>query len=288
MERREVLKAAVAACLSSGGMPLALLNAGAATKRNVLYFTRSAGFEHSVVQRHGSELSHSDKNLIQMGQRSGFDVECSKDGRIFDGNLDRYDAIVFYTSGDLTAPAKDGSPPMTQTGKQRLLDAIAAGKGFVGIHSATDTFNSKAQVDPYIAMLGGEFLTHGDQQEASLLATSAFLAKNIGVPGEGLSFTDEWYTFKNFAKDLHVILAQETQFMKGDAYRRPDYPASWVRGHGTGRVFYTSLGHREDVWTNPFFHAIVQGGLAWAMGLFDFDVKPNIEAATPGLQEIKS
>lgn len=262
----------------------------------ILYFTRSAGFEHSVVRGQGAQRSHSEQLFIEMGRRGGFEVECTKDGRAFDGNLDRYDVIAFYTTGDLTQAAKDGSPPMTASGKQKLLDAIANGKGFVGFHSATDTFHSsgprhenQVQVDPYIAMIGGEFLAHGDQQEASLfLVTRQFPgAGDLGM-AEGISFTDEWYTFKNFARDLHVILVQETQMMQGDAYRRPDYPATWARMHGKGRVFYTSLGHREEIWTNPFFQAIVLGGLAWAIGKEDVDVKPNIDIVTPHARQLKN
>ena len=63
---------------------------------------------------------------------------------------------------------------------------------------------------------------------------------------------EEWYALKNFAPDLHVILAQETEGMKTDKgnaiYDRPSFPATWARLHGKGRVFYTSMGHREDVW----------------------------------------
>jgi type 1 glutamine amidotransferase len=266
----------------------------ATTRKNkILYFTRSAGFEHSVVRRQGNQLSHSENVLIEMGGRAGYEVECTKDGRVFDGNLDPYDVIAFYTTGDLTQPAKDGSPPMTPGGKKKLLEAIAAGKGFVGFHSATDTFHSKGprwenqtEADPYIAMIGGEFLTHGAQQEASLILVSRFPgAGNLGV-AEGLAFTDEWYTFKNFAGDLHVILVQETQMMKGNAYRRPDFPATWARLHGRGRVFYTSLGHREDIWTNPFFQTIALGGLAWASGQVDADVTPNVDTVTPKASQL--
>lgn len=291
IRRRDVLKSA----LASAWAPLALADVTGAGKIKLLYFTRSAGFEHSVVRRHAGEESHSETNLIAMGRRSGFEVECTKDGRIFDASLQPYDAIAFFTTGNLTGPAKDGSPPMTAAGKQKLLDAIAGGKGFVGIHSAADTFHSKGRadenqtsVDPYIAMLGAESLAHGAPQEASLLAPSDFLSKNIGVPSEALSFTDEWYTFKNFAKDLHAILVQETRFMKGDAYHRPDYPATWARIHGRGRVFYTSLGHREEVWTDPFFHAIVQAGVGWVTNRFDFDVAPNLEKAAPQAGQLKS
>jgi uncharacterized protein len=285
MLRRNILR------LAPGAILAAAMPARSAGKPRILYFTRSAGFEHSVVKRSGAALSHSEKIMMEMGGKDGFEVECTKDGRVFDGNLDQYAAFAFYTTGDLTQPANDGSPPMTAQGKRRLLDAVAQGKGFVGFHAATDTFHSpgnQAEVDPYIAMIGGEFVTHGAQQEASLHAVSGFFYKNIGVPAEGLSFTDEWYTGKNFARDLHVILAQETRFMKGDAYRRPDFPQTWARLHGKGRVFYTSLGHREDVWTNPFFQAIAQAGIGWALGRFDFDIKPNIDVVTPGANTLKS
>ena len=60
---------------------------------------------------------------------------------------------------------------MSPEGKQKLLDAVAAGKGFVGLHAATDSFRSKG-VDPYIAMVGAEFSGHGVQQDATLRITS--------------------------------------------------------------------------------------------------------------------
>jgi type 1 glutamine amidotransferase len=262
-------------------------------RQKVLYFTRSAGFEHSVVKRSGAGPSYSDNVLTELGRRTGFDVECTKDGRVFDQNLDQYDVIAFYTTGNLTGPSKDGAPPMSPQGKQKLLDAISAGKGFVGFHSATDSFHSKGgqfetqtEVDPYIAMIGGEFVIHGAQQEASLVIAGGFPGMNLGM-GEGIAFTEEWYACKNFAKDLHVVLVQETKMMKGDMYRRPDYPETWIHMYGKGRVFYTSLGHREDVWDNPFFQAIALGGLSWAMRNADFSVAPNIDKVTPQANQLK-
>jgi type 1 glutamine amidotransferase len=294
MRRREMLKAASLAAVGLSAFPLRWV-AAAENRQKLLYFTRSAGFEHSVVRREGDQLSHSERVLTEMGRRAGFDVECTKDGRVFDGDLDGFDAIAFYTSGDLTQPDKQGTPPMTPEGKQRLLDAIAAGKGFVALHAATDSFHSagpanqaQSEVDPYIAMLGGEFVVHGAQQEASLVISSRFPGAGSLGCAEGISFYEEWYAQKNFAKDLHVILVQETALMTGKCYERPDFPSTWARLHGKGRVFYTSLGHREDVWTNPFFQAIALGGIAWAMGNVDYDVKPNIDKVTPGANQLPS
>jgi type 1 glutamine amidotransferase len=86
---------------------------------------------------------------------------------------------------------------------------------------------------------------------------------------------------KDFAKDLHVILVQETAAMTGLEYKRPPYPATWARKHGQGRVFFTSMGHREDVWTNPVFQEILFGGIAWAVHNAEADITPNIDQVTP-------
>ena len=99
---------------------------------------------------------------------------------------------------------------------------------------------------------------------------------------DSFKINDEWYSLKNFADDLHVILIQDTQGMKGKDYERPPHPATWVRKHGKGRVFYTSMGHREDVWSDPRFQQIVLGGLAWAFGDVEADITPNMKQVTPG------
>jgi type 1 glutamine amidotransferase len=312
MNRRELLKIGCGAALGLFSFPLGWTAAAGKKKQKVLYFTRSAGFVHSVVNRRDGQLSHSEKLLTEMGKRAGFEVECTQDGRVFDGDLDQYDAVAFYTTGDLTrpiiekapakkaakkaakkkAPAVQDTPPMSPAGKKRLLDAIAAGKGFIGFHSATDTFHSgprseiQNQVDPYIAMLGGEFVKHDQQQEASLLLVSRFPGTGDLGMAEGLSFYEEWYALKNFAKDLHVIIVQETGKMQGPSYQRPDFPMTWARMHGKGRVFYTSLGHREDIWTNPFFQAIALGGIAWTLGNVQYDIKPNIDKVTPHANQL--
>ena len=295
MKRRDMLKASSAALLGVSAFPFGWAAAAEKKKQKVLYFTQSAGFQHSVVARKDGELSHSEKVLIEMGKRAGFEVECSKDGRVFDGDLDQYDAIAFYTSGDLTKPNPQGDPPMSAKGKQRLLDAVAAGTGFLAFHAATDSFHTpgpanqiQTEVDPYIGMVGGEFLTHGAQQEAPLRVTSQFPGVEKKAIGEKISFTEEWYASKNFAKDLHVILVQETKSMTGECYQRPDFPSTWARRQGKGRVYYTSLGHREDVWTNPVFQAVALGGFAWVMGNTDYDVRPNIDRVTPHANQLKN
>ena len=102
----------------------------------------------------------------------------------------------------------------------------------------------------------------------------------------GLELFEEWYAIKNFAADLHVILVQETKGMSGNYYLRAPYPATWARMYGKGRVFVTSLGHREDVWLNPVFQKILVGGITWGLGLVDADIAPNINLVTPNHVEL--
>jgi len=111
-----------------------------------------------------------------------------------------------------------------------------------------------------------------------------------GMDGLGESFKlhEEWYAMKEFPRDLHVILVQETAGMKGGCYQRPPFPSTWARMQGKGRVFYTALGHREDIWTNPLVQQIILGGLAWALGNADADVAPNVEKVTPEAWKLKA
>jgi len=293
MNRRDMLVATGAAVVGASAFPLHWVSAAEGKKQKVLYFSRSAGFEHDAVKRKDGQPSISERILDELGKKHGFEVVSTKDGRVFDGDLDQYDAIAFYTSGVLTKPNKQQTPPMTDEGKKKLLNAIAAGKGFVGLHAATDSFHSKGpsnenqiEVDPYIAMIGGEFIVHGAQQNATIRAASPEFP-GVKEFGESVPLKEEWYTLKNFAKDLHVILIEDNKGMEGDCYQRPPFPMTWARMHSKGRVFYTSFGHRDDIWTNPGVQGIIVGGLAWAMRNVNVDVTPNIDKATPKAGQLK-
>lgn len=293
MRRRDLLRTTGAAAIAASAFPFQWVAADDKKKQKVLYFSRSAGFEHDAVKIKDGQPSISDRILTELGGRHGFEVTCTKDGRVFDGDLDQYDAIAFYTSGDLTKPNKAQTPPMSPEGKEKLLTAIADGKGFVGLHAATDSFHSKGpsnqnqtEVDPYIAMIGGEFIVHGAQQEATIRAVSRRFP-GVKQFGKVQKLSEEWYTLKNFAKDLHVILIEDNEGMEGDCYQRPPFPMTWARMHEKGRVFYTSFGHRDDIWTNPDVQGIIAGGLAWAMGNVKVNVRPNIDKVTPQASQLK-
>jgi type 1 glutamine amidotransferase len=270
--------------------------------KKVLFFTKSAGWEHSVIKRENGKPSWAENILSEQGPKHHIEFTFSKDGSLFTPEyLAGFDAIMFYTTGDLTVKGNDGNPAMTPEGKQALLDAIKHGKGFVGIHSATDTFHTNEpggtnpdpapryqtfgdKADPYIKMIGGEFIKHGAQQPSKLIVTDPKFPGAAGLVGS--DWTEEWYSLKEFQPNLHVIAVNDTHGMKGPEYDRAPYPETWAQKYGDGRVFYTSLGHREDIWTNPKFQDLLFGGIAWATGQVDADVTPNLKEAAPGYADL--
>ncbi len=300
MNRREMIIRTAAATL---GIALSGYAADSnKARKKILFFSKSSGYEHSIIKRKGSELSFGEKILDDLGPKNGIEFTFSKDGSLFTPEyLAGFDAYFFYTTGDLTASGTDKNPPMTPAGKKAFLDAIHSGKGFIGTHSASDTFhtdepdgfdtknraprykNYGQKADPYVRMLGAEFIIHDKQQTAKMHVVDP---KFPGMPQEDFSVMEEWYSLKDFSDDLHVLLVQETEGMSGAPYQRPSYPATWARMHGKGRVFYTSMGHREDVWTSPLYQKMLFGGIAWAVGNMKASIKPNLHETAPGCQTL--
>jgi hypothetical protein len=302
MNRRRLLQSAGAAAVGVGisQFPLGWAQAADAPKRRILLFTKASGFEHPAIKPINGGPSLVEKTLTDLGAQHNFEITHTKDGSVFTpANLAKYDAFFFYTSGNLTTPGTDKNPPMSPEGKAAFLDAIKNGKGYIGTHSASDTFHTEPDPadrsnryithgeasDPYIRMLGGEFIKHGAQQSSRTVVIDPRFP-GLNTAGEGFDMKEEWYSLKDFSPDLHVLLVQDTKGMTGPDYQRGPYPATWARAHGKGRVFYTSMGHRDDVWASPIFQSILLGGIAWATGNVKADVTPNLAKACPTHAEI--
>ncbi len=271
--------------------------------KKVLVFTKSSGYEHDAVKvamRNG-QPGYALPVLKELGEKNNIEFTVSKDGSLFTpAYLAQFDAFLFYSTGDLTlakntAQAGDGNPPMSPEGKAAFLKAIEMGKGFIGVHSAADTFHSPDgrddstparyitdgdKADPYVRMLGGEFIKHDAQQPTKFIIADAKFPGMSAVPTD-FGPEEEWYSLKNFPSDLHVLLVHDTSGMKGPSYARAAYPSTWARMQGKGRVFYTSMGHRIDVWANPVFQSVLVGGLNWALGRVEADVTPNLAQFAP-------
>jgi type 1 glutamine amidotransferase len=281
------MKRTLAAFLSLTTLLSSLIAAPASAPKRLLFFTKSQRSEHSVIKQPAGKPSFAEQVLTGLATTNHWLIETSKDGRIFTPeNLAKYDALLFYSNGTLTEPGIDKSPAMTPAGKAALIEAVRNGKPLIAVHTALTTFNRQpGKLDPYLEMLGGEGISHNAQQKGrNVCVDSKFPGfENLG---NSLELFEEWYSIKNFSKDIHVILVQETAGMNGPLYQRRPYPATWARMHGQGRVFVTSLGHREDVWTNPVFQKILIGGITWALGQAEADLTPNLEKVAPHFADL--
>ena len=287
MKRRRMLQSLGAAVL---GWPLAARCGWAEQKgaRKILFFSRSALFEHPVIRREGGQLSLAEKALVEMARQIDCTADCTKDGRVFERDLDAYAAVVSYTCGrpehllkPIKADGHDGNQPLSEAGWNNLEAAVREGKPFVAIHPGLWLLPEAA---------GADCLGHGSQQVARINVVSPRFpgAEKLG---ESFSMLEEWFSLMRFAKDLHVVLVQDCAGMDKKAaadrrcYDRPPFPCTWARMHGKGRVFYTSLGHREDVWSSKIFEQLLLGGLSWALGRLEADITPNLDQVAPQANE---
>ncbi|MEJ7713639.1 MAG: ThuA domain-containing protein [Pyrinomonadaceae bacterium] len=146
------------------------------------------------------------------------------------------------------------------------MNWIKAGHAFIGVHAAADTFHG---YPAFIEMINGEFKAHGPQIKVLTLNRDAKhpAMKSWGATREVF---DEIYVYKNHDPsrvDLLMCLDKNPN-EKDPQFNQPgSYPLAWSRSYGKGRVFYTALGHREDVLEADYFKTHLLGGIEWALGI---------------------
>jgi len=191
----------------------------------------------------------------------------------------KIDGVIFAnTTGDLPLPDKEG-----------FVQWVQKGHGFMAMHSASDTLH---KFPGYISMLGGEFETHGGQAAIELTALDAAHPAAAGIPSPWPIAKEEMYRIRSYDRSrVRDIFASPVIPMDGKADQgtAAHFPVSWVRSEGKGRVFYTSLGHREDVWDDDAnmpnrlnspevaqrFQKHILGGIRWALGLAEGSSSPQ-------------
>lgn len=230
----------------------------------VLFLTHSAGFTHSVVKRvERGQKAHAEAALTRAAHPM-FEVDCTQDcGAITAANLARYAAVVFYTTGEL---------PIADADREALIAYVHGGGGFVGVHSATDTYY---RYPAYGDLIGGWFDGHPWHQEVRVRVEDRSHPTTFHL-GATFEITDEIYQFKNWSREkVHVLLSLTpdlTDLSKGKRSDQ-DYALSWCRDVGAGRMFYTALGHRPEVWDDGRFLSHLLAGVRWTMGRADLLTK---------------
>lgn len=255
----------------------------------VLFFSKSAGYEHDVVKVKDGKPCHVETVIRPLIEGRGGTLESTKDGAVISAErLKDFDVVVFYTTEDLCkADCPDGSPPVDEHGMMALIDWVKAGGGLIGFHCASDTWhrerNQFAPESPYLDTLGGEFETHGAQFVGTLKVVDADHPTMAHVK-DGWQINDEWYRLKHLQDEsMHVLalLDPADERQKQEKYQVPNYPVIWCSTPGAGRVFYNAMGHRDDVWTNPDFQQVFLDCVDWVDGKGEADAEPNWAAAVP-------
>ncbi len=252
-------------------------------KKKILVFSKTMGFRHKSI-------GTGKQTLKLMGESTGaFDVVISDDLVNFDqDNIKNFDAICFLNTTKNVFSASKGqlkkmsdaekkaASDLEKTRKTNLMNFIAGGKGFIGIHSATDTFYEWPE---YGMMIGGYFNGHPwtSNMEVSIKAeekNKAHALLNGVIPADKgeLRFKEEIYQLKDpyDSSKLTLLLkldSDASQKPRGGIKRKDkDFGVSWVKPHDKGRVFYCSLGHNDHIYWNKNVLRHYYAGIIYALG----------------------
>lgn len=262
-----------------------------AKKAKVLFLTQSKGFRHGSVNRRRRKLAPAEIAMTQLGQQTGlFDVDCSQDAAadFTVDNLKKYDIVFFYTTGEL---------PISKEARDYFLNTWLKqkGHGFIGFHSATDTYRSdpknKKQNERYRwywNMVGGTFNGHPWHANTTVTITvhdSKFPA--MRPFGSEFRIKDEIYQYRNWQPEkVHVLMSLNMEKCKpGKPYH---VPVAWCKNWGEGKIFVNNLGHNGSTWTDKRFLKSTENAVRWVVGLAKGDATPNPKVSAAEEEKAKA
>jgi uncharacterized protein len=232
---------------------LPLCSIHAADVKRVLYVTATAGYRHASIET-------SRDVLAGVAARTGrLEIVPTEDLSLLSADTLRgFDAVFFFTSGELDLSAQQ---------KSDLLEFVRSGKGFGGVHSATDTLYTWPE---YGDLIGAYFDGHPWVQNAGVVIEDVdnplvrFLAPRFEI-------VEEYYQFRDFSRGrVHVLARLDTSTvdLNAEGVHRDDgdFALAWTRAYGDGRVFYTALGHFDETWLDPRFQSLIGNALLWLTG----------------------
>lgn len=231
-----------------------LLPAAAQKQFKALLFTKTNGWHHESINE--------GVNAIRaLATQHYFDVEWHEDPTRFnDRFLEQFQVIIFLnTTGDI----------LNAEQQQAFEKFIRGGKGFAGVHSASDT---EYDWEWYTKLVGRMFVIHPVIQTAKLkIVDNSF----PGLHGftDGQLWTDEWYEFgpERIAGLNYILAVDETSYNAGVQWGEKKgrgmgtfHPLAWYHDYDGGRSFYTALGHIPANYSDPSFLNHLYGGIYWA------------------------
>lgn len=213
---------------------------------SILVFYKTAGFYHQSIP-------DGLKALQKLGSENRIQVDTTKDaGRFTTEGLKKYDAVVFLNT----------TQNVLDTVQQAAFEQyIRSGKGFVGIHAATDT---EYQWPWYNKLVGAYFSSHPKIQDARIQVVNKKHPSTSFLP-DVWQRKDEWYNFKDINPGITVLANLDEQSYKGGT-NGANHPIAWYHQFDGGRAWYTAGGHTSESYSEPLFLQHILGGLEYAIG----------------------
>ncbi len=239
----------------------------------VLFVTQSKGFVHGSVKRKES-LAPAEIAVTQLGEQTGlFEVHCTQDceADFTKENLQNYDIVAFYTSGDLPISKENMDYFFNDWLKQKC-------HGVLGFHSAADTFREEKL---YWDMIGGTFISHPWTAGTQVTFTNHELNNPLVSPfGANHTQLEEIYMYRHWQPEKVRVLLSLNYAKSPTKNPVPTefgyhVPVCWIKNYGEGKVYFNNLGHREETWTQQPYLDSIANAVKWMRGEIEIDATPN-------------
>ncbi len=223
----------------------------------ILVYSNPSGFAHKSIPTGVKALR------LLADKTKSFRAEFTNEVDDFTSdNLKNFDGLIFNN----TTRIEKAFVSIEQ--RETLLAFIRKGKGFAGFHGASDAGMPKWT--EYTEMIGGCFNGHpwnaGGAWPFTVEDPTHPLCKSFS--NHSFQFSDEIYQYKGYdRKNLRVLVGLDS-LKSGISGKSPtnDYPVSWVKSYGKGRVFYSNFGHNKASWWTPFLLKHFLSGILWSVG----------------------
>ena len=230
--------------LIQSDIDISCLNCSDNNSFSVLVISETKGWVHDSIES-GIDL------IENIGDKNNFNVYHSDNSKVITSeNLIEFNSIIFLnTTGDI----------LSKNEQNVMEQFIKSGKGYVGVHSASDT---EYEWQWYGDLVGAYFRNHSDVVDGKI-----FTVDNSHKITEHLNpewnIEDEWYNFDYISENINVLLKlDETSYEGGE---HPDYhPITWYHEYDGGRSFYTALGHTTEVFKDERFINLLEKGILYA------------------------
>jgi type 1 glutamine amidotransferase len=209
----------------------------------VLMITATAGFRHDSIATANQVMAS-----LAASTREFTVTNTEQLSMISVAGLSGYDVLFFaLTSGELA---------FTDAQKAAIVDFVAGGRGFIGVHSATDTLYDWAE---YGRLVGAYFKEHPWTELATVVVEDPTHPATAGI-GDRFSLNEEFYTFRENPRPRVQVLLRLDPTSVGAA---GDYPLAWAHSYGRGRAYYNALGHFSETWNDVRFQRQLIGAIRW-------------------------